>query len=62
MTGLWFFCAARGGLTVERMKVSDAASEARPAVWLEDAVDVNLREFDAQQTVGSPRLVLREVR
>ncbi len=44
------------------MKVSDAASEARPAVWLEDAVDVNLREFDAQQTVGSPRLVLREVR
>ena len=44
------------------MKVSDAASEATPAVWLEDAVGVSLREFDAQQTVGSPRLVLRAVR
>ena len=44
------------------MKVSYAAPEARPAVWLEDAAGVSLTEFDAQQTPGAPRLVLRGVR
>jgi len=57
-----FFARHVAGLTVERMHVRYAAPEARPAVWLEDAVGVSLREFDAQQTPGAPRLVLREVR
>lgn len=57
-----FFARHVAGLTFERMHVRYAAPEARPAVWLEDAVGVSLREFDAQQTPGAPRLVLREVR
>ena len=57
-----FFARHVAGLTVERMHVRYAAPEARPAVWLGDAVGVRLREFDAQQTPGAPRLVLREVR
>jgi polygalacturonase len=57
-----FFIRHVAGLTVERIKVSSAAPEARPAVWLEDAAGVSLTKFDAQQTPGVPRLVLREVR
>jgi polygalacturonase len=57
-----FFARHVAGLTVERMHVRYAAPEARPAVWLEDAVGVSLMDFDAQQTPGAPRLVLREVR
>jgi hypothetical protein len=57
-----FFIRHVSGLTLERMKVSYTAPEARPAVWLEDAVGVNLTEFDAQQMPGAPRLVMREVR
>ena len=57
-----FFVRHVARLTVERMKVSYAAPEARPAVWLEDAAGVSLTEFDAQQTPGAPRLVLRGVR
>ena len=57
-----FFVRHVAGLTVERMKVSYATPEARPAVWLEDAVGASLKEFDAQQTPGAPRLVLRAVR
>jgi len=57
-----FFIRHVSGLTLERMKVSFTAPEARPAVWLEDAVGVNLTQFDAQQMPGAPRLVMREVR
>jgi polygalacturonase len=57
-----FFVRHVAGLTVERMKVGFAAAEARPAVWIEDAVDVNVNQFEAQQVPGAMRLVLREVR
>jgi polygalacturonase len=57
-----FFIRHVAGLTVERIKVSSAAPEARPAVWLEDAAGVSLSEFDTQQTPGAARLILREVR
>jgi len=57
-----FFVRHVAGLTVERMKVGFAAAEARPAVWIEDAVDVNVNQFEAQQVPGAMRMVLREVR